>query len=244
MKRISTLILFLLLTLPLSANAADLMIAQAANFMPAMKEIIPAFKKSSGIDVQATYTSTGKLYAQIISGAPFDLFLAADTKRPQLLLDKGIAETPFVYARGKVVLWAKDKNKISHSWRETLRKKDFKKIAIANTETAPYGTAAMSALQKAGLWKQVEPKLVFAQTIAQTFQFASTGAADAGLCAYSSMFTPTGKRGSFAVINEAPPVIQAACILKSSAHREEVKKFVDFLSSPEVTAIKKKYGYD
>lgn len=244
MKRISALILTLMLALPLPASAADLMIAQAANFMPAMKEIIPAFKKSSGIDVQATYTSTGKLYAQIVNGAPFDVFLAADERRPQKLFSDGMVETPFVYAKGKVVLWSKDKSKIEKSWQKTIMDGKFKKISIANIETAPYGTAAMLALQQAKLWDLVTPELVYAQSIAQAFQFASTGAADAGFCAYSSMFTPTGKKGGFVVVKEAPPVIQAACILKSSEHKKEARKFVEFLSGPEATAIKKKYGYD
>ncbi|GKT37500.1 Molybdate ABC transporter, substrate-binding protein like protein, partial [Aduncisulcus paluster] len=181
MKRISALILtpliILLLALPLTASAADLMIAQAANFMPAMKEIIPAFKKT--------------LYAQIVNGAPFDLFLAADERRPQKLFNDGLAETPFVYAKGKVVLWSKDKRNIGKSWQETIKAGKLNKISIANTETAPYGTAAMMALQHAKLWEQVKPELVYAQSIAQAFQFASTGAADAGFCAYSSMFTPT-----------------------------------------------------
>ncbi|WP_319777262.1 molybdate ABC transporter substrate-binding protein [Maridesulfovibrio sp.] len=248
MKRINVLVLpallSLLLALPLSASAADLMVAQAANFMPAMKEIIPAFKKASGLEVEATYTSTGKLYAQIVNGAPFDVFLAADERRPKKLFNDGLAETPFVYAKGKVVLWSKDKNKIEKSWQKSIMDGKFKKIAIANTETAPYGTAAMLALQQAKLWDFVKPELVYAQSIAQTFQFASTGAADAGFCAYSSMFTATGKKGSFVVVKEAPAVIQAACILKSSEHKENAMKFVKFLSGPEATAIKKKYGYD
>ncbi|NDV25948.1 molybdate ABC transporter substrate-binding protein [Desulfovibrio sp. JC010] len=244
MKRISALILTLLLTLPLSANAADLMIAQAANFMPAMKEIIPAFEKNSGLKMQATYTSTGKLYAQIVNGAPFDLFLAADERRPKKLFKDGLAETPFVYAVGKVVFWSLDKDTIGKSWQEAVKSGKLHKIAIANTETAPYGSAAMTALKQEKLWKQVKPELVFAQTIAQAFQFTSTGAADAGFCAYSSMFTPTGKQGGFHLVEQAPPVIQAACVLKSSEHKEAARKFVHFLSSPEVRTIKKKYGYD
>lgn len=244
MKRISTLVLTLLLALPLSANAADLMIAQAANFMPAMEEIIPAFKKSSGLEVQATYTSTGKLYAQIVNGAPFDIFLAADKRRPQKLHKDDLAEIPFVYAKGKVVLWTKDKTLLTESWQKTIMSGKLKKIAIANTETAPYGSAAMTALQKDKLWDLVKPDLVYAQTIAQVFQFASSGAVDAGFCAYSSMFTPTGKKGAYVHMQEAPAVIQAACILKSSKHKEAARKFVKFLSGPEVSVIKKKYGYD
>ena len=244
MKRINALVLALLLALPFSAQAADLMIAQAANFMPAMKEIIPAFEKTSGLKVQATYTSTGKLYGQIVNGAPFDVFLAADERRPAKLFKDGLAETPFVYAKGNVVLWSLDKKALGNSWQEAIKSKKLHKIAIANTETAPYGTVAMIALQKEKLWKEIQPELVFAQNIAQTFQFASTGAADAGFCAYSSMFTPTGKKGGFHILEQAPPVIQAACVLKSSEHKTAALKFVEFLSSPEVNSIKKKYGYD
>jgi len=244
MKRISSLLLILLLSLPVSAQAADLMIAQAANFMPAMKEIIPAFKKTSGLDVRATYTSTGKLYAQIVNGAPFDIFLSADERRPAKLFKDGLADSPFVYAKGKVVFWSLDKNKIGTSWQEAVKSGKLHKIAIANTETAPYGTAAMVALENDKLWAKVKPELVYAQTISQVFQFASTGAADCGFCAYSSMFTPTGKKGAFHVVTEAPPVIQSACILKSSTHKAAAEKFIEFMSSPEVASIKKKYGYD
>lgn len=244
MKRISTFILTLLLALPLSASAADLLVGQAANFMPAMQEIIPAFKKASGLEVQATYTSTGKLFAQITNGAPFDLFLAADQRRPNKLFNSGFAEKPFIYAKGKVVFWSLDKKIADKSWQEAIKDRTLHKIAIANIETAPYGTAAMLALKKEKLWETVKPELVYAQSIAQAFQFASTGAADAGFCAYSSMFTETGKKGEFTVVKEAPPVIQAACILKSSQRKAVAEKFVAFLSSPEAVSIKKKYGYD
>ncbi|CCO22710.1 molybdate ABC transporter substrate-binding protein [Maridesulfovibrio hydrothermalis] len=244
MKRIPALILALIMSLPISANAADLLVAQAANFMPAMQEIIPAFKKSTGLEVQATYTSTGKLYAQIINGAPFDLFLAADERRPDKLFAEGLAEKPFIYAKGKVVFWSLSKQIAGKSWQEAIKSKNLHKISIANIETAPYGTAAMLALKKEKLWETVKPELVFAQSIAQAFQFASTGAADAGFCAYSSMFTKTGKSGSFSVVKEAPPVIQAACILKSTKRKNTAEKFVEFLSSPEAISIKKKYGYD
>ncbi|WP_320171258.1 molybdate ABC transporter substrate-binding protein [Maridesulfovibrio sp.] len=244
MKRIPLLILVLLLALPLSAKAADLMVAQAANFMPAMKEIIPAFKKATGLEAEATYTSTGKLYGQITNGAPFDVFLAADERRPQKLFKDGLAEKPFVYAKGKVVFWSLNHKSAGSGWVKALESGKLHKIAIANTETAPYGTAAMTALKKVGLWDKMQSELVYAQSIAQVFQFASSGAADAGFCAYSSMFTPKGKSGSFSVVTEAPPVIQAACVLKSSEHKEAAAKFVKFLSSPAVQAIKKKYGYD
>ncbi|BCS87765.1 molybdate ABC transporter substrate-binding protein [Pseudodesulfovibrio sediminis] len=243
MKRICAFILVLALMLPAGAFAADLFIAQAANFTPVMKEIIPAFEKATGLTVQATYASTGKLYGQIISDAPFDVFLAADQKRPDKLFADGLSQKPFVYAKGQVVLWSRDKALCAEDWKAGVMNPSAKKVAIANTETAPYGTSAMNAMKAAGIWDKAQSKLVFGQSISQVFQFASTGAADAGLCAYSSVFTEEGKKGCFVVVDQAPPVIQAACILKSAPNPEGAARFVEFLSTPEVQALKLKYGY-
>ncbi|WP_272700590.1 molybdate ABC transporter substrate-binding protein [Desulfovibrio sp. Fe33] len=243
MKRICSLVLALCLLVPSGASAADLLIAQAANFTPVMKEIIPAFEKATGLTAQATYASTGKLYGQIVNDAPFDIFLAADEKRPDKLYADGLAEKPFIYAMGQVVLWSANKDFCGEDWKATVLNPAVKRVAIANTETAPYGTSAMKAMQKAGAWDEVQPKLVFGQSISQTFQFASTGSADVGFCAYSSVFTDEGRKGCFVVVDQAPPVIQAGCVLKSAPHPDAAAQFVDFLSSPEVQAMKLKYGY-
>lgn len=243
MKRIASIVLALVLLLPSSVFAADIMVAQAANFMPAMKEIIPAFEAKTGLTVQATYTSTGKLYGQIINGAPFDIFLAADQRRPEALFAKELCEKPFVYAKGQIVLWTKKKNLCAMEWTSALKDPSVSKIAIANTETAPYGTSAMNALKSAGLWESMKSELVYGQSIAQVFQYASTGAADVGLCAFSSVFTEEGQKGCYTLIELAPPVVQAACVLKKAANNKNVARFVEFLGSDEVAAIKKKYGY-
>ncbi len=238
-----TFILAVLLLLPATGHAADLLIAQAANFMPAMEEIIPAFKKATGIEVQASYASTGKLYSQITNKAPFDIFLAADEKRPAKLFADGLAQEPFVYARGQIVLWSLDKANCKADWKSVLLSPGVKKIGIANTETAPYGTAAMKAMQAENVWQDVQSKLVYGQSISQVFHFAVTGSADVGFCAYSSVFTDEGKKGCFTVIEKAPLVIQSACVLKDAVHADAATKFVQFLDSPEVQAIKNKYGY-
>ncbi|EGB14191.1 molybdenum ABC transporter, periplasmic molybdate-binding protein [Pseudodesulfovibrio mercurii] len=243
MKRICSLILVLCLLVPSGAFAADLFIAQAANFTPVLKEIIPLFEKSTGLKVEATYASTGKLYGQIVNNAPYDMLMAADEKRPAKLFADGLAEEPFVYAKGQVVLWSNDKNFCGGDWKATVVNPAVKRVSIANTETAPYGTSSMKAMQAVGIWDKVQPKLVFGQSISQAFQFASTGSADVGFCAYSSVFTDEGKKGCFTVVDEAPPVIQAACVLKSAPHPEAAAKFVKFLATPEVQALKIKYGY-
>lgn len=243
MKRLALFVFLSLSLLSPKAEAADLMIAQAANFMPAMKEIIPAFERATGIQAQATYASTGKLYGQIINGAPFDIFLAADTRRPNRLAEDGLALAPFVYARGRLVLWTRNEKLAAMDWRDALLALPDAKIAIANTETAPYGQAAMEAMRSAGIWEEVRPLLVYGQTISQVFQYAYSGAADAGLCAYSSTFTDKGKEGRFIMIEDAPPVIQSACVLKNAPNPDAAAAFARFLATDEVTAIKRKYGY-
>ncbi len=243
MKRLYALLALFLLALPLPAAAADLFIAQAANFMPAMQEIIPLFEAQTGLKVEATYASTGKLYGQITNGAPFDMLLAADQKRPDKLFADGLADEPFIYAKGQVVLWTRDADLCAMPWTEAVMSDKVAKVAIANTETAPYGTSSMLAMQAAGLWDAVQPKLVFGQSIAQAFQFATSGAADVGFCAYSSVFTEEGQKGCYTLVEEAPEVIQAACVLKSAPHPEAVAKFVEFLGTPAVQEIKTKYGY-
>lgn len=225
--------------------AQELTVAVAANFILPFGELSRVFEHQSGIKVKGTFTSTGSLYAQIKNGAPYDLFLAADKARPRLLHHEALAEKPFVYARGKVVLWtAKHTLCRIQKWREAVASPSMLRLAIANPETAPYGAAAVEALKRAGLWEAVQQKLVFAQTVAQAFQYAQTESADAGFCALSSAFSQQGRKGCRWVIPEAPAVIQAACVLKRSKEKKAVEEFIAFLASPEALQIKKKYGYE
>ena len=173
MKRIVSLVLAICLLIPNAALAADLFLAQAANFTPVLKEIIPLFEKATGLQVDATYASTGKLYGQIVNNAPYDMLLAADEKRPDKLHADGLAEKPFVYAKGQVVLWSASKDFCGDDWEATVQNAAVKRVSIANTETAPYGTSSMKAMQAVGVWDTVQPKLVFGQSISQAFQFAS-----------------------------------------------------------------------
>lgn len=244
MKRLLTLLIILCSFVPAQAQDVDLMIAQAANFMPAMQEIIPAFEKDTGIKVQVTYTSTGKLYGQIINGAPFDIFLAADTLRPERLYAEKIAEKPFVYAKGRVVLWTRNEHFCKKPWKEIVTNHTVSHVALANTETASYGTVTKEMLKKEQLWTAMQPKLAIGQTISQVFQYVATGAADVGFCAYSYMFTPQAKEGCYVPVNEAAPVIQKACIISGTDHMKAAETFVLFLNSQVVTAIKHKYGYE
>ncbi len=242
------ILLFLVLfavSAPLSLGAQEkLSAAVAANFISAFKEIAVVYEEKRGIKIEATFSSTGSLYSQIKHGAPYDLFLSADEQRPALLEKEGSAEGTFVYARGQVILWASDKNFCKAAkWQDALKNPGVKKIAVANPVTAPYGAAAKAALLKAGLWDTLLGKLVNAQDIAQSFQYASTSAVDAGFCALSATLTPQGKSGCFYHILEAPNIVQAGCILKRSKNRAATAKFADFLASSEAQKIKEKFGY-
>ena len=218
--------------------------AVAANYINPFKEIAIAFEAKTGIKVEATFSSTGNLYNQITNGAPYDIFLSADEQRPELLLKNGTAEKPFVYAKGEVVLWSAKKNFCGEkNWKVQLAKSDIKKISIANPVTAPYGTAAKAALEKAEMIKSIESKIVTAQDIAQVFQYASSEAVDAGFCAMSAALSEEGKKGCYYIVKEAPAVIQSACVLKKNKNPEASKKFAEFLVSPDALKIKKKYGY-
>ena len=241
---ILTLILSIL-TMPLNVLAQDkISVAVASNYISAFKEIAVDFEAKTQIKVEATFSSTGNLYSQIVSGAPYDLFLSADEERPAILSKDGLTEKPFVYARGQVILWSANKDFCkAATWQDALKNDRIKKIAIANPLTAPYGAAAKKALEKVGMWNSLQTKLVNAQDIAQSFQYASTSAVDAGFCAMSAKVSPDGEKGCFYVVGEAPGIIQSACILKRTTNRAAVEKFTAFLVSPEAQKNKMKFGY-
>ena len=216
----------------------------AANYIAAFKEIAAAYEKRAGVTVEATFASSGTLYAQITNGAPYDIYLSADEDRPARLHQAVIADEPFVYAKGRCVLWSARKEFCrARDWRTALAGEGLKRIALANPETAPYGAAVRQALQKAGLWEVLEKKRVVAQDIAQAFQYASTEAVDAGFCALSSAVSAQGAKGCFYEVEEAPEVVQSACVLKRTKSRQGAERFAAFLVSPEAEAIKVKFGY-
>jgi molybdate transport system substrate-binding protein len=194
--------------------------------------------------VNATFASSGHLSGQIIHGAPYDIFLSADEDRPAVLSQKGLAEKPFVYARGQAVLWSAKKELCSASgWQEVVKHPSVKRIAIAAPAVAPYGAAAMAALEKRRIRDSLQQKLVYPENIAQAFQYAVTESVDAAFCALSSALSEEGKKGCYFEVSEAPPIVQGGCVLMRAKDRETVKKFANFLNSQEANSIKKKYGY-
>jgi molybdate transport system substrate-binding protein len=242
--------IFFLLTLFLvaysvpAAAAESLNVAVATNFMQPFQEIAGVFEKKTNTRINSTYMSSGHFYGQIVQGAPYDLFLSADKERPEKLYKEGLAEKPFIYGSGQVVLWT-IQNELcqGRSWQRAVQTPSVKRIAIANVETAPYGTAVMAALKQAGLWLPLEKKFVFAQNIGQAFQYAFTRSVDAGFCALSSALSDQGKRGCYLVVTEAPPIVQSACVLKRSKYIGASRQLAEFLLSPEALAVKRKYGY-
>ena len=247
MKIYRIIIAFILIILMSSFSAfaeEKISVAVAANFISAFKELAADFEAKTNIKVEGTFSSTGNLYSQITNGAPYDLFLSADEEKPARLYKDSVADTPFIYAKGQAVLWSANKDFCkAATWQDALKKEQVKKIAIANPQTAPYGAAAKKALEKAGMWDALQNKLVNGQDIAQSFQYASTSAVDAGFCAMSATVSPEGKKGCFFVVSEAPEIIQSACVLKRTTNRAAVGKFVAFLNSPAAKELKVKFGY-
>ncbi|MBC8405535.1 MAG: molybdate ABC transporter substrate-binding protein [Planctomycetes bacterium] len=164
---------------------APLQIAVASNFVPTMKALVEAYTSQSTHEVVLSAGSTGKHYAQILNGAPFDLFFAADVQRPTLLEEQSRAHSRFTYAIGQLVLWTPqaDVELADQQWLQS----DFNHFAIANPKLAPYGLAAQQVLQKLGLWQQLEARLVRGENIGQTFQFVQSGNAELGLVAYAQL---------------------------------------------------------
>ncbi|MCK9229613.1 MAG: molybdate ABC transporter substrate-binding protein [Syntrophales bacterium] len=243
--RITTTVLLFALISPFSAIAQEKMsVAVAANYISAFKEIAAAFEEKSGVKVEGTFSSTGSLYNQIKNGAPYDLFLSADDTRPQLLHDEGLGDEPFIYARGRAILWSSNHDFCAGTdWKEAI-KGSSGKISIANPVTAPYGAVAMKAVEEAGMAELLNKRFVTAQTVAQSFQYASTGAVDAGFCALSAIASEEGQGGCFYPIPEAAPVVQAACILERTEIRDAVERFAAFLISEEALAIMQTFGYE
>ncbi len=225
------------------ALAAETKVAVAANFTTAAKEIGVLFEKSTGHKAVFSFGSTGQLYTQITQDAPFEVFLAADQKRPKMAVDEdlAVAGTLFTYATGKVVLFSKTADLVKGE--ATLKDASFAKIAIANPVTAPYGTAAVEVMQGLGVYETLSPKIVQGNNIAQTYQFVETGNADLGFVALSQVINQDGGSRWIVPSDLYKPISQDAVLLKRGADSEAARAFLDFLDGPEARTVKEKYGY-
>ena len=236
------------LLLPASQTLADkLNIAVASNFSHTLHSLAEDFESKTGHQLRISRASTGKLYTQIKHGAPFDIFLAADERRPDRLISEGKATTELsaIYAIGKLVL-------ISHinpekSCQDALSSPALKRLAIANPKTAPYGLAAQQTLKKLQLWKTIKPKLVMGENIAQSLQFVSTGNAHAGFVAKSMLLQGTKINVSCewqvpADMHE--PIKQKMLVLAKASNKPAAKAFWQYMQSDDAKTIIKNSGYD
>jgi len=230
-----------------TAQAEQVTVAVAANFTDTTKAIVPKFEQATGHTARVSYGSTGKLYAQIENGAPFDVFLAADVRRPNLLEKKGTAVegTRFTYARGRLVLWTPG-DKLNGEGDAVLENGDFGKLAMANPKTAPYGLAAKQVMERLGLFGTLGSKLVRGDSIAQAFQFVATENADLGFVALSQVRAlPPAQRGSSWTIPAKlyAPIEQQAVLLEHGADNPAAAAWLDFLQSDSAREIIEGFGY-
>jgi molybdate transport system substrate-binding protein len=217
----------------------------ASNFSPTMKALELVFEELSGHQVVLSFGSTGKHYAQIKNGAPFDVFMAADIERPRLLETQGLAQTDsrMTYARGKLILWT-SKSGIDDIKNTLLIGQDFRHLAVANPKLSPYGLAAQQVMIKLDVWPRLQPKLVRGENIAQTFQFVHSGNAELGFVAYSQAVNPKRSvQGSFWMPHQSlySPIDQQAVLLND---KQASKDFLKFLKGPLARQIIQNYGYD
>ena len=240
-------ILFALLLLFYVSYGETLTIAAAANVQYALKEITQEFqKKYPAVRITKIISSSGKLTAQIVRGAPYDLLLSADMKYPEFLYKKGFAiSKPVVYAKGTLVLWSMKDIPLENEIKSLLNP-SIKKIAIPDPKTAPYGREAKKALEKSGIYPKVRYKLVYGESVGQATQYIYKGLVDVGFTAKSVVLSPQMKnKGRWIEIDSSlySPIKQGIVILKHGEKNLYAQKFIEFLLSDTGKKILEKYGY-
>lgn len=222
--------------------------AVAANFIAPARQLAEKFTQRTGYKLLIVAGSTGKLYAQIRNGAPFDVLLSADDATPGRMEQEKLAITGsrFTYAVGRIVLWSAKAGMVVDQG-QILRKSAFERIAIANPKLAPYGAAAQQTMEGLGVWSALQQKLVHGENIAQTFQFVSSGNADLGFVALSQVREAGGAiPGSYWIVPQSlhVPIRQDAALLARNPGNAAAKQFLDYLRSPPARELIRSYGYD
>lgn len=246
---LSSLSVLLWITLAHSAaHAAEAQVAVAANFAEPIKAIAAVLQKTTGHTLKISSGASGAFYTQIRNGAPFDVFLSADHQRPELLEKDGLAQpgTRFTYATGKLVLWSVKPGRVDGQG-AVLKAADLGKVAYANPKTAPYGAAALQAIQRLGLTPSLTPRLVQGESIGQTYSFVKTGNADVGFVALSQVLEGGRlKEGSVWMVPQAhyDAIRQDAVILKKGAANEAAQALIRLLQSPNIKDLIRSYGYE
>ncbi len=223
--------------------AQEVRVAVASNFLAPAKALARAYETAEGVPVKLSSGSTGKLYAQIVNGAPFDIFLAANRREPERLEAEGgaVKGSRFTYALGRLVLWSADARLVEDP-RSVLEAGDYRRLALANPRTAPYGAAAVAVLEALGLRQKLDERLVYGENIAQAYQFVATGNAQLGFIARSQL--PEGKGSSWIVPEDLyPPIEQQAVLLQRAADKARARAFMEYLRGPEAGALVESFGY-
>jgi molybdate transport system substrate-binding protein len=227
----------------------ELHVAAASDLTPALPALAAAYEKKTGVKIVASFGSSATLAQQLQNGAPQDVFLSADFVQPEGLVAAGLTanKAPVPYATGVLVLWARKDSPAQPITLNVLTSPKVEKIAVANDLHAPYGLAATRALKSMNVYDQVKPKLVVAENIAQTAQFAESGNAQVGLISLTIASSPHFKEvGTFVrfPLNSYPPVRQCAVVMKASKHAAEAQAFLNWLTSAEVQGQLKGFGLD
>jgi len=249
MIRVIIALCMLLITGVNVAVAEEITIAAASDLSFAFREIATEYENTTGNHVRLTLGSSGNFFAQIQNGAPFDLYFSADIAYPRKLEEAGLTVpgSLYQYAVGRIVLWAgKDSPLDLSKGLEILREPAIKKIAIANPKHAPYGRAAVAAMEYFKVYDQVKDRLILGENISQAAQFIESGACDIGIIALSLAIAPVMKsKGTYwEVPAEAHPALdQGAVILKQSKNQEAAKQFLEFIKGPQGQEIMKRYGF-
>lgn len=254
-SRMSVLSILILSALTLAAcdKEEEIIVAVASNFIQPAKQIAQAFEDETQSKVRLVFGSSGKIYAQIKNGAPFDVFLSADQTKPEALISSGdaVASSQQTYAQGQLVLWSSEKHKdIKHDFIAGR----YRFIAIANPKLAPYGIAASSVLEKyhsentldANVDSITQSKIVMGENVSQVFQFIVSGNADMGFIALSQIKSNEMiKESDFWLVpkDDYAPILQDAVLLQRSSQSLVAKEFLKFLKSEKATSIMKNYGY-
>ncbi len=228
------------------AFAGETTVAVAANAAEVVETLAAEFERESGHRVRVTVGSTGKLYAQILHGAPFDLFLAADQKRPRLLVEEGLAveDSRRTYAIGRLVLWSLDAAMAVGE--DLLRDGSFRRLAIANPDLAPYGAAARETLRELRLWESLRPKIVLGENVGQAFAMAASENAELGFVSLASVLSSRNEReGSYWEVPERfhTRIRQDSVLLDRARDNPAARDFHEFLETPAALKIIESFGF-
>ena len=224
--------------------------AAAADLQFAMQDVAARFQKETGKTVKLIYGSSGNFFQQIQNGAPFDMFFSANLDYAKKLESAGLTVpgSYYEYAKGKIVIWVRNDSKLGlSSGMQVLLDPSVKKIAVANPEHAPYGQAAVAAMQNDKIYERLKDKFVLGENISQTASFVVAGAADVGIVALSLALSPNMKdKGRYVEIPavEYPPIEQACVILLSSKNKETARQFLSFVKTAAIGEVLRSYGFD